>query len=1062
MAIPPPRDSRQDAATNEDVFFLPWSDSHSANSLAKSDKGQVATRRNDTDDDLVTIRATHAIGIELGATHSSISYLNEHGEPVTIPSRDGELSMPSVVDFHGDRIVVGTEALRNSAKYPGKVVVHAKGYMGDPSHRWKINGKSYSPIDISTLILKSMLDYAHERIGAISQAVITVPAQCSDTQRRATAEAGRRAGLRRVDIVNEPVAAALCFVLGTEGIWFTDLATTQTIMVVDLADETFDLSIVRYHKNEVRVIASSGDPHLGGLDWNRALETAVAKEFQKEFGLDPMKDREAAQALALEAEQAKRRLSVRTRAAMTCSTGGQRKTYEIRLDQFELLTKDLVKRMGLLAMGLLKTHNIDWPKIDVVLTTGGASRIPIVRSLFKRLSGRTLNTSLSPDQSFSHGAAFYAGMLLSNSAFAKSSVNPIDATRRTEFKTETSTAETSAVLNRHVAAQPPTQHSIRTKDTPVPAAKGPAKGSQTTITPAAVRHVSNRPDTSRWDAIVQRHTNADAWALVPISVLARDVGIQVRPQLSAADCRQLLLTADRMGYALEPDPRITGAGYEWNEIVSVFPRGEELAGKLSSYRAASGLLRLGMEVALADGEVDEAETCRLFSHIRSQFTFSEHDNVRLDHLRYLLTKTRQLVPHIELRLRQQIELRLRQQLDTAQRSELGKFLISIAAADGEVSIHERSVLDVIFRGLGIAHLLAPHLAAIKSTEPLVRQDSHELTANQTRPAQPTATVENDASACLRATLTNPAKPAERAETVYDWLAHIASSSSIPVQPTEKPKPTTLDHERIRRIEEEREKLSESLSDVSQPDDVRAEIRPPSMADLPGVVFQSDDRTRTRTVSVAPTERSVVDAWAAEYVSLFGVKSIAPPERSVVDGLVVSCPSRESVTPAPRVTIPQPPSHRFDFDRISRIEAETAKVAEFLRDALCDDDDSSRDSSIDLNSSTESPVAKNVVSEIATANSTSSVIAPSPDDEVSTNFAGLAPRFAPFVDRIARQPTWTRNDLDRLARELGLMLGGAIDIINEWADEHFGDLLLIEEGDSFLVQGELLIDHTGPT
>ena len=170
MAIPPRRDSGQDAATNEDVFFLPWSDGRSTNSLAE----------------VVTIRATHAIGIELGATHSSISYLNEHGEPVTIPNRDGELSIPSAVLFDGDHVAVGTEALRNSVKYPDKVVVHANRYMGNPAHRWKINGKSYSPIDISTLLLKSMLDSARERIGAINQAVITVSAQCSDVQRQAT------------------------------------------------------------------------------------------------------------------------------------------------------------------------------------------------------------------------------------------------------------------------------------------------------------------------------------------------------------------------------------------------------------------------------------------------------------------------------------------------------------------------------------------------------------------------------------------------------------------------------------------------------------------------------------------------------------------------------------------------------------------------------------------------------------------------------------------------------------------------------------------------------------
>ncbi len=412
---------------------------------------------------------THAVGIDLGTTYSCLAYLNEHGEPITVPNKDGELSTPSVVLFDGDHVVVGTEALRNSIRHPDKVVVHAKRYMGSPTHRWKIGGKSYSPIDISTFILKSMLDSARERVGEIERAVITVPAQFSDVQRQATAEAGKRAGLKHVDIINEPVAAALCFVLGTEGIWFTELATAQTIMVVDLGGGTFDLSLVRYQKNEVRVIASGGDLHLGGLDWNKALEVAIGKQFQKEFGIDPSKDRESAQALALEAEQTKRSLSVRPKAALTCAAGGQRKTYQVELEQFERLTKDLVDRCESLTLDLLKEHNMGWAKIDVVLTTGGSSRMPMVRSLFKQLSGRTLNTSLSPDQSIAHGATYYAGMLLSNSAFAKSILNPTAAARLKQFKQHSATARALGVLIRDTDTQTRIPHYILPANTPLPA-----------------------------------------------------------------------------------------------------------------------------------------------------------------------------------------------------------------------------------------------------------------------------------------------------------------------------------------------------------------------------------------------------------------------------------------------------------------------------------------------------------------------------------------------------------------------------------------------------------------
>lgn len=411
---------------------------------------------------------THAVGIDLGTTYSCIAYLNEHGEPISIPNKDGELSTPSVVLFDGNDVIVGTEALRNSIRHPDRVVVHAKRYMGNPAHRWKIGGKSYSPIDISTHILKSMLDNARERIGTVERAVITVPAQFSDVQRQATAEAGKRAGLKTVDIINEPVAAALCFVLGTEGIWFTELATAQTVMVVDLGGGTFDLSLVKYQKNEVSVIASGGDLHLGGLDWNKALETAISKQFQKEFGIDPQRDRECAQALALEAEQTKRSLSVRPKAALTVAAGGHRKTYQVELEQFERLTKELVDRMEQLTLGLLEERKMGWARIDVVLTTGGSSRMPMVRSMLKRLSGRTLNTSLSPDQSIAHGATYYSGMLLTNNTFAKSILNPTAAARLAQFKQQSVNARALGILIRDTETGQRIPHYILPANTQLP------------------------------------------------------------------------------------------------------------------------------------------------------------------------------------------------------------------------------------------------------------------------------------------------------------------------------------------------------------------------------------------------------------------------------------------------------------------------------------------------------------------------------------------------------------------------------------------------------------------
>jgi molecular chaperone DnaK len=400
---------------------------------------------------------THAVGIDLGTTYSCIAYLNEHGEPVTIPNHDGE------------QAVVGTEALRNSVRAPDRVVMHAKRYMGDPKHVWTVQGRSYTPLEISTYILQSLLNDARQRIGDVERAVITVPAQFSDVQRQMTAEAGRRAGLKHVDIINEPVAAALCFVLGSEGIWFTELAASQLIMVVDLGGGTFDLSLVRYEKNSVRVTASGGDLHLGGIDWNNTLQKAIARQFQKEFHVDVFGDRESLQALALDVEQAKRSLSVRPKAALTCQHSGHRKTYQVEVEQFERLTKPHVDRMRDLTKALLAEHKLGWAHVDVVLTTGGASRMPMVRHMLKQLSGRTLNTSLSPDQSIAHGATYYAGMLITNSAFAKSILNPAAAARLQQFKQQSVNARALGILVRDTETNERVPHYLLPANTQLPA-----------------------------------------------------------------------------------------------------------------------------------------------------------------------------------------------------------------------------------------------------------------------------------------------------------------------------------------------------------------------------------------------------------------------------------------------------------------------------------------------------------------------------------------------------------------------------------------------------------------
>jgi molecular chaperone DnaK len=411
---------------------------------------------------------TQAVGIDLGTTYSVISHLNESGEPVTIPNQEGELATPSVVLFDGDRPIVGTEALRNSIRFPDRVVENSKRFMGDLGKRWWINERPYSPGDVATLVLKKLVSAAQDKIGPISQAVITVPAQFSDAQRHATIQAGHAAGLERVDVINEPVAAALCYVLGSEGLWFTELAEEQRILVYDLGGGTFDLSLVRYRKDEVTVLASSGDLNLGGINWNQALIDAIAGQFTKAFRDDPRTNPESLQAMALEVEQAKRGLSVRPRSALTVNHGGHRKTYQVELEQFQRLTKPLVDRTEEITLKLLKDHKLGWAHVDVVLVTGGASRMPMIRSRLKQLSGRTLNTTLSPDLSIAHGATYYSGMLLANDQFARSILTENAAKRLAKVKQQSVNARELGILIRDMRTQTRVPHYLIPSNTPLP------------------------------------------------------------------------------------------------------------------------------------------------------------------------------------------------------------------------------------------------------------------------------------------------------------------------------------------------------------------------------------------------------------------------------------------------------------------------------------------------------------------------------------------------------------------------------------------------------------------
>lgn len=454
------------------------------------------------------MKQTQAVGIDLGTTYSCIAWLNEHGQPVTIPNQEGELSTPSVVFFDGGQPIVGTEALRNAIAAPDRVVQHAKRFMGDSNKFWKIGDARFSPVHISGLILRKLIAAAQEQIGEIREAVITVPAQFSDAQRHATLLAGHAAGLERIEMINEPVAAALCHVLGNEGLAFTELAIDQQLLVFDLGGGTLDLAIVRYRQNEVKVVASDGDLELGGLDWTKTLVDLAAEKFIAEFGKDPRTSRESLQFLTIEAEQAKRSLSVRPRAAITVRHEGLLKTFQIEQAEFEKAARRLVQRCEEVTRRILKDNKFGWAHVDVVLTTGGASRMPMIRDSLKKLSGRTLNTSLSPDQSIAHGAAYYAGMLLANQEYVRTVFSSKASSRLARVRQQSVNARSLGILIRDEESGQRVPHYLIPANTALPVSRthlfGTVVANQTRVHVRIVESGAgaDRPPTVLGDCVV--------------------------------------------------------------------------------------------------------------------------------------------------------------------------------------------------------------------------------------------------------------------------------------------------------------------------------------------------------------------------------------------------------------------------------------------------------------------------------------------------------------------------------------------------------------------------------
>ena len=349
------------------------------------------------------------IGIDLGTTNSCVAVM-ENGEPVIIPNSEGGRTTPSVVGFtkNGERIV-GEAARRQQAVNSGRTVLSIKREMGN-DYRVKIDGKAFTPQEISAIILQKLRRDAEAFLGeSVTEAVITVPAYFTDSQRQATKDAGRIAGLNVLRIINEPTAAAFAYGL--------DHGQAQKILVYDLGGGTFDVSLIEIGDGVIEVLATSGDNHLGGDDFDQRLVDYLCGEFRRTDKIDLSRDQAAMLRVREAAEKAKRELSGQMSAQVMLPFLTQDKNGPHHMDitvtraQFEGMTRDLVERTAGPVNQVMTDAALSMSELSQVLLVGGSTRMPAVQEMVRKMTGKIPSKAMNPDECVALGAALQGGKL---------------------------------------------------------------------------------------------------------------------------------------------------------------------------------------------------------------------------------------------------------------------------------------------------------------------------------------------------------------------------------------------------------------------------------------------------------------------------------------------------------------------------------------------------------------------------------------------------------------------------------------------------------------------------
>jgi molecular chaperone DnaK len=348
------------------------------------------------------------IGIDLGTTNSCVAVL-EGGEPKVIPNPEGNRTTPSVIAFKNGERQVGEVAKRQAITNPN-TIISIKRHMGT-DHKVEVEGKEYSPQELSAVILQYLKSYAEDYLGEpVTKAVITVPAYFNDAERQATKDAGRIAGLEVERIINEPTAAALAYGLDK-------MDEDQTILVYDLGGGTFDVSILELGDGVFEVKSTAGDNRLGGDDFDQVIIDYLVEQFKKENGIDLAKDKMALQRLKDAAEKAKKDLSgvTSTQISLPFITAGEAGPLHLELNltraKFEELSAGLVERTMGPTRQALKDAGLSPSELDKVILVGGSTRIPAVQEAIKKETGKDPHRGVNPDEVVAMGAAIQGGVI---------------------------------------------------------------------------------------------------------------------------------------------------------------------------------------------------------------------------------------------------------------------------------------------------------------------------------------------------------------------------------------------------------------------------------------------------------------------------------------------------------------------------------------------------------------------------------------------------------------------------------------------------------------------------